>query len=374
MAQTITNTFSRTQGNDAKYGYYPTDLSIVEREMNLIKFDDLKDDSIVPICDFTGGTGEQLNAMYQMLLQKGLRPKAYYNEITLERFKEAKATYGDLSDFYLCNTNLFSLKCRNKTGRKYDAKTMVVVRNNPPYGNEKTVTGTKRMEEKFFLENHKYLVDGGIHILEVPYTTLKNNPSFLRKIFYRYKGVEILDFPETDYKQVVVIGVKKRNGYNDNELADEWLEKIKLGQLKNLKDIEGPLFNLEQKTIKKAKEVNVYRDGRVNEETLTNGLFNVLDDLQKKEKREDPIEKNIQVIDGDDTAIVERGIGHRALELASGKFNKICGDVLIYGYADKKIVTTVELEGETEITTETEKIISGIEVTNKYGSVIRKES
>jgi hypothetical protein len=373
MAESIRNTFSRTQGNDAKYGYYPTELSIVEREMNLIRFDDLQDDSIIPICDFTGGTGEQLETMYQMLLQKGLRPKAYYNEITLERFKEAKATYGDLSDFYLCNTNLFSLKCRNKDGRKYDAKTMVVIRNNPPYGDESTHSGTRRLEEKFFLENHKYLVDGGIHILEVPYTTLINYPSFLRKIFYRYKGVEILDFPETKYKQVVVIGVKKRNGYNDNELADEWLEKIKAKQLKNLRDIEGPLFNLEQKTIKKAKEVTVYRDGRVNEETLTNGLFSIFNELQEREKREDPIEKKIQVV-GDETAIVERGIGHRALELASGKFNKVCGDVLIYGYADKKIETTVEIEGDKEITTETEKIVSGIEVTNKYGKVIRKES
>ena len=76
----------------------------------------------------------------------------------------------------------------------------------------------------------------------------------------------------------------------------------------------------------------------------------------------------------DEIAIIERTIGHRALELASGKYNKICGDVLVYGTFDKNIMTSTDIEGDMEVTTETEIIVSGIEVTNKYGDVIRKES
>jgi hypothetical protein len=372
----ITNTFSRTKENNAKFGYYPTPLEIVKMEMDLISFNGISPMKKVPICDFTGGEGDQLYEMYKLLHLQNLQPVAYYNEITQSRFNIALEKYGELPNFHFSNSNFFNLRCRNKEGRKYDTKTMVIIRNNPPYGDDERLGEKVRMEELFFMENDRYIVGGGIHIFELPITTLILNPSFMRKITYRYESINIYKFPIkvfSKYKQVVLVGVRKTNHSNDHEIADEWIERLKTDQIPYLDEVKKPVYSLTDEVINRAKEVIVYRDGEINDITFTNGLLNELDDLFKKERETDLLTKKIEVIK-DEVAIVERSIGHRALELASGKFNKVCGDVLIYGYTDKKVVTNVEIEGDTEVTTETEVIVSGIEVTNKNGDVIRKES
>lgn len=372
----ITNTFSRTRENNAKFGYYPTPLEIVKMEIDLISFNGVSPMKKVPICDFTGGEGDQLYKMYEMLHFQNLEPVAYYNEITQTRFNIAVEKYGELPNFHFCNSNLFQLKCRNKEGRKYDTRTMVIIRNNPPYGDDERFGERVRMEELFFMENDRYIVSGGIHIFELPITTLILNPSFMRKIAYRYENINIYKFPKDifpKFKQVVLVGVRKKLNSNDHAIADEWIERLKSNDILFLDEVKKPVYCLTDEVVNRAKEVNVYRDGKINDITLTNGLFNELDELFKKERETDLLSKKIDVIQ-DEIAIVERSIGHRALELASGKFNKVCGDVLIFGYTDKKVITNVEIEGDAEVTTETEVIVSGIEVTNKNGDVIRKES
>jgi hypothetical protein len=175
------------------------------------------------------------------------------------------------------------------------------------------------------------------------------------------------------FKHVVIIGVKKRHDSKDTEIAEQLYEAVRTDKLPYLNEVTEPVYCLTDEIVKRAKEVNLFRDGEVNHVTLTNGLLNELDGLFKKEQETDLIAKRIEVL-GDEKGIVERSIGHRALELASGKFNKVCGDVLIYGYTDKKIIQSVEIENDLKVTTETEIIVSGIEVTNKKGDVIRKES
>jgi hypothetical protein len=253
---------------------------------------------------------------------------------------------------------------------------MVIIRNNPPYGAVEKHGVSVRMEELFFLENDRYIVSGGIHILEVPITVFFSEPNFLKKVTYRYEDVRIFKFPQKvfeQFKQVVIIGVRKKNESKDTEIAEQLFEAVKNDNLPYLNEVTEPLYCLTDETAKRAKEVNLYRDGEVNHITLTNGLLNELDGLFKKEQESDLIAKRIEVL-GDERGIVERSIGHRALELASGKFNKVCGDVLIYGYTDKKVIQTVEMEDDIKVTTETEIIVSGIEVTNRNGDVIRKES
>jgi hypothetical protein len=372
----ITNTFSRIKENNAKYGYYPTPLEVVRMEMELIGFNGVSPTKQIPVCDLTGGEGDQLYEMYKFLHLQNLEPVAYYNEITRTRYNEAIGKYEGLPNFHFCNSDLFRLKCRNKDGRRYDTKTMIIVRNNPPYGDTERLGERIRMEELFFMENDRYLVDGGIHIFELPITTLILNPSFMRKITYRYENINIYKLPKDvfpKFKQVVLVGVRKKENTNDHAVADEWIEKLKADNIQYLDEVQKPMYCITDEVVNRAKTVNVYRDGEVNDITFTNGLFNELDDLFKKEKEEDLLNKRIEVIQ-DEVAIIERSIGHRALELASGKFNRVCGNVLIFGYTDKKVIKSVEIEGDKEVTTETEIIVSGIEVTNKNGDVIKKES
>lgn len=371
----ITNTFSRKMENDAKFGFYPTPLDVVSMEMALINMNGISANKKIPICDFTGGEGEQIHKMYEVLKEQEYEPIAYYNEITKERFDIAQGRYASMPNFHLCNADLFRLKCRNKSERKYDPRTMVIIRNNPPYGEGELFGSKVRLEETFFLENDRYLVSGGIHILEVPITTLINNPLFMAKITFRYEDIQIYKFPKElfpKFKQVVIVGKKKVENSQDVISTESWLKRLKEDNIQYLDEISSPIYCLTDEVIDKAKEVTVFRDGTVNKVTLSNGLYDVLDTLLVKEKESDKILNKAEAID--EVAIIERTVGHRTLELASGKFNKINGNVLVYGYADKKLVTDVVIEENEKIITETEVIVAGIEVTNKYGEILRKES
>ncbi|MCT4662794.1 MAG: DUF6094 domain-containing protein [Tissierellales bacterium] len=370
----LTNRFSRTVENESKMGFYPTDPEIVRMEMELINFE-VTDIDKVSICDFSAGDGLQLYQMREFIKNKSLTPFSYLNEFAKSRYEEAIEKYSEEENFFFCNSDIFTLKCRSKQGRRYETKTMAIVRNNPPYGFTKRYEERIRTEELFFLENDKYLVEGGIHILEVPINTLAHYPGLMKKITFRYENINIYKFPEKVFKkfgQIVLIGTKKSKNCSDIELAEYWVEKLKIGDILSLDQVNGPVVSLSGSSLKKAKEVNVFRDGKIDDISLSKGLFSELDNLLAKEKEMNSY-GSIKVIQ-DETAIIERSVGHRALELASGKFNKICGDVLIYGFSEKKVRTNVDNEDNKEITTETEYLVSGIEITNKNGNVIRKES
>ncbi|NBI07530.1 hypothetical protein [Senegalia massiliensis] len=378
----ITNKFHRTKYNDAKYGFYPTPSEIVEKEMQLISFIGVSKDTPIPMCDFSGGIGEQLYTMHNYLSEKeGLTPVSYFNELHSERYQQARINYSGVDNFHMCSSDLFRLKCRHKSGKRYDSSVMSIIRNNSPYGETVQYGQKVRLEEIFFVENDRYLVPNGIHIIEFPTTTLINNINLLRRITYRYKDINIFRLPRhimkkkhnAQVQQIVLFGVKKKKNSNDKELAQQLHEQLKLGKIKDITEINEPIYFLSDEIVKKAKEVTVYRDGTVNDITLTNGLNNELDSLLKKDKDTDLLNKNIQA-DKESIGIIEKKIGHRALDLASGKFNDVQGNVLIYGYSGKRIDTKVEMDEDTEITTETEVIVSGIEITNKNGTILRKES
>ena len=109
-------------------------------------------------------------------------------------------------------------------------------------------------------------------MLEVPITTLINYPGLMRKITYRYENVNIYKFPKGEFekfKQVVVVGVRKKQNSNDIDTADEWVERLRLGKILPLDNIVEPVYCLTDSVVARAKEVTVFRDGEVNDITLT---------------------------------------------------------------------------------------------------------
>lgn len=360
------------KGAIADMGFVPTKKEIVMMEMSKIDFSEL-DETPVTLCDFTGGEGDQLYHMYEFLKGKGLNPDAYYNEMHTTRYNTAVERYGNIENFNLLNTDFFYLKARHKNGTAYKKDNVAVIRNNPPYTFLEKFGRTVRAEEEFFLENSVLNVSGGIHIFELPLHQLIGIDHLIKKILYRYENVHVFKFPKSEFKkfsQVALIGVKKKINHADLEKAETLREKLIAEDIPYLDEDNTPVVKLSLKAVRSCKPINVYRDGRVNEVTLTNGYEQVIGSVWDKIKK--TTAKNYMAIDNVGKPIIETLIGHKALELNSGKYNGIQDNVLLKGGYEKEIVVEEELDGDTKITTRTEVIKPTIAVTNKSGDILVK--
>lgn len=361
--------FWQHKNNDANRGFFPTSLEVVKMEMNLIDFSQVEEGSELTICDLTGGEGDQLKEMYDFLTEKNLTPIAYYNEVTKERFNIAKERYGDVENFNLLNADFFNLKVRNKNNKK----AFTIIRNNPPYTWMDWKGVNIRAEDIFFTRNAELNVEGGIQIFELPIHQLIEQKTLIRKILFRYENVHILKFPENEFKkfkQVVVIGVKKKNNTNDNELAEQWREKLKYEKIMSLDEVKEPLITLSQTAINKTFPVLLFRDGKVTDATLTNGFNAVYDELLMEAINSNRTNKTIRERK---IPIIEQLPGHIALDIYSGMYDGLIGNVLVKGGVKKEIKTITEMDGDKKVTTEIETLHPFVEVTSANGKSFVKE-
>ena len=361
--------FWQHKNNDANRGFFPTSLEVVKMEMDLIDFSQVEEGSELTICDLTGGEGDQLKEMYDFLTEKNLTPIAYYNEVTKERFNIAKERYGDVENFNLLNADFFNLKVRNKNNKK----AFTIIRNNPPYTWMDWKGVNIRAEDIFFTRNAELNVEGGIQIFELPIHQLIEQKTLIRKIFFRYENVHILRFPENEFKkfkQVVVIGVKKKNYTNDNELAEQWREKLKYEKIMSLDEVKEPLITLSQTAINKTFPIMLFRDGKVTDATLTNGFNAVYDELLMEAINSNRTNKTIRERK---VPIIEQLPGHIALDIYSGMYDGLIGNVLVKGGVKKEIKTITEMDGDKKVTTEIETLHPFVEVTSANGKSFVKE-
>lgn len=362
--------------NEGKFGFFPTSSSVVKMEMDLIDFSEVSKESLLNIADFSGGDGLQLFDMHSYLIEKGLEPRSYYNEISEERFGKAKEDFSFLENFHFLNSDFLYLRCKHKSGMSYSESNFAILRNNPPYMNLERYGVTTRAEDTFFVENARYNIPGGAHIFEVRIGQLISQESLLKKIFFRYENVHIFKFPKEEYKkfqQIVVIGTRKSKNTPDVELAEEMRRRLITEDLLSLDEVSAPVVKLTDKALKAAKDINIFRDGRVSSETLSKGLEMVFDTLLEKEQASDFTKGKIR-LETENTPIIEKGIGHQAIELNSGKYNGVWNGVLIEGGSYKAVVVTEEEDGDKHITTETEVIKPYIEITNSRGDVLFKDN
>lgn len=358
------------KNNDACRGFFPTSLDVVRMEMELIDLSEIEEGSELTICDLTGGEGDQLKHMYDYIKEKNLLPIAYYNEVTNERYDKAVEKYGHLENFNLLKADFFNLKIRNINNSK---KVFTIIRNNPPYTWMEWKGLNIRAEDLFFIKNAEYNVEEGIHIFELPMYQLLEQKTLLKKIMFRYEDVNILKFPEEEFKkfnQVVVIGRKKHVDKNDSELAEKWEEKIMSDNIPYLDKVEKPVIKLTRKAVAKTIPIKLFRDGKVTDLTLTNGFNAVLDELLEasvtKYLKVD-LEKEKKI------PIIEQTPGHIALDLYSGEYNGLLRNVLVKGGVKKVVKTIVENEKDKKTTIEIENLLPFIEITSANGTSIVKE-
>lgn len=358
--------FWRHKTNEANRGFFPTSLDVVELEMDLIDFSEVKADDLINICDLTAGTGEQLNSMHNYMTNKNLNPTSYYNEVTKERFDIANNNYGHKDNFHLLQADIFNLKVKTASNKK----AFTIIRNNPPYGYFDYNGSNVRMEDIFFMRNAEHQVDYGIHIFELPIHQLVEDKHLIRKIFYRYENISIFLFPKQhfDKKQICLIGSKKPINTNDIPLAEEWRRKLANKEILSLDEVDDKVIKLDYKAIKNTKPIELYRDGKVSDTTLTNGFNAVFKDL---------VTESTNKFDNTDLALkvpmIEQLPGHVALDIYSGQYDGLIGDVLVKGGVKKGVKTMVENEGNTQITTEIEVIYPFIEITSANGTSFIKE-
>lgn len=361
--------FWRHKTNDANRGFFPTSLDVVKMEMNLINFSGIKEGSELTICDLTGGEGEQLKTMYDYLLEKKLNPIAYYNEVTKERYNIALEQFKNTENFNLINADFFNLKARNQNNKKV----FTIIRNNPPYTWMDWKGLNIRAEDIFFTRNAEFNVEGGIQIFELPIHQLIEQKSLIRKIFFRYDNVHIFKFPEEEFKkfkQVCVIGNRKKNNSSDNELAEIWREKLKTESILCLNEVNKPVVELTQRAVDRTLPIILYRDGKVTEETLTSGFNAVYKELLNeviKESKNDGIDKEKKI------PIIEQLPGHIALDIYSGQYDGLIGDVLVKGGVKKGVKKITEREENKTVTTEIEVVYPFVEITSANGDTLIKE-
>lgn len=359
--------FWRHKTNEANKGFFPTNLDIVKLEMDLIDFSEIPAESELNICDLSGGTGEQLNYMHDYLSEKGLEPQSYYNEVTNERYTKTLEKYGDKENFNFLNSDFFNLKVSVGNGKK----AFTIIRNNPPYGYFDFKGTSVRLEDIFFMRNAELQVDYGIQIFEIPIHQLIEEKTLIRKIFFRYENVSIFTFPEQyfDKKQVCLIGSKKRTNSNDIELAEIWRSRLATNNILSLDEVDKPVIKLDYRAITNTQPIVLFRDGKVSDETLSKGFDFSFDELVNETAQNVRDESDL----GLKIPLIEQLPGHIALDIFSGQYDGLIGNILVKGGVKKVIRLHVEKEKDTTITTEVEEIHPFIELTSANGQSFVKE-
>lgn len=210
--------FSRLARNFIKNGYYPTDDMTLERILSAL---DIAADR-VRIFDPCCGEGVALAEAKHHLAECGAAVTALGVEFDQERAWHGKGlldtvAHSDVNDVFVT------------------ARSIGLLFLNPPYGavvSDKAGTGDdakrERLEKIFYRKTVPWLQFGGVMVLIVPHYVL--DAEFAAMIARHFERVSIHMAPEQQFKQCVVMGVKRRADSPDLAIAKA-LEAAGRGEL-----------------------------------------------------------------------------------------------------------------------------------------------
>lgn len=214
--------FPRLARNFIKNGYFPTDDETLRRISLALALADPERPArlLDPCC----GEGAALHGIKAMLCEAGASPNpvcAYGIEYDRERAWHAKslldtAAHADVHDMFIT------------------ARSMGLLFLNPPYGDvvsDKAQTGERqpnRLEKIFYQKAVPWLAFGGVLVLIVPYYMMDRE--FVTMIARNFAQVEVFLAPEQAFKQLVLLGVKRRADGVDSGIAGR-LARISEGEL-----------------------------------------------------------------------------------------------------------------------------------------------
>lgn len=397
-----TLTSIQDKNNKGDNGFFPCPKDIIELTMKLIKFN-LPIGTKINCSDFVGGLGDQLYTIHKGLMEQGLEPISFYNEMQTKRYKVAVEKYGNIENFNTLNADFFHMKLVGRKGNRERSDILPLIYANPPYFDmvdEFDNTKIKRSEDVFFSDLHEFNCTGGVLLFVVRQPQLASQVELMRKITYRYENISIFKFPTmqeladtkglsktayinnlanemginnsklTDFDQIVVIGQKKRRFFNDKETADLWIEKLKSDSIQTITEYilcDGkPVVEINEEVIKYQLDYEIFRDRRVCDETLSNGLNDVLDEILDAVYYE---QTNVGITAIKSKPIIEKTPGNVTNTILAGGEDGLIGGLLIKGSTIKTITTLTDEDEENNetITTEIETLSPCISALNNQG-------
>lgn len=210
------NSFSRSLANDMKMGAYYTDIGHCKRIGNLFEFPDEE----VCVLESSIGNAEAVLAVTRKRDLPNI--KVFGVELNPVTCKELEA---EKKVDYLLNADFLN-------GVKISHNVFSFCFANPPYGVAQDEH--KRLETLFVDKMANYITVDGILALVIPYYVFADE-AFLKTFFKWFLPLSEFRFDDAVYaqfKQIVVIGIKRKSiGYLRSSF-DEYLQRI--GNVENL--------------------------------------------------------------------------------------------------------------------------------------------
>ena len=326
-----------------KMGYYPTPARVVEYIRSCFSFPPTPFTALDPCC------GEGL-ALEQLIA--GTRAVTYGVELDQHRAGEAESRIQNV------------LKCGiEETRIAHQSCSLLFL--NPPYDEatreEDADTKTERQEKAFLRMTLPYLVPGGVLIYIVPQRRVTRDVA--RLLASRFDKIQVFRFPGpeyADFKQIVVLGVRKSGNSLDEALALK-LQNVPSQGLEPLSETVA-----EQYPVPPSAPLKLFRSTLIDPEEL------------EKQMGQSPLWRRFDAMTTKNELQVPRPplplhSGHLGLLLAAGKLDGVVGDGpdhhVVKGKVTKVVSKVEEYKGDVLEQRELDRYVVSIKILNRNGEI-----
>jgi hypothetical protein len=326
-----------------KMGHYPTPPRVVELIRNYLAFPVSQFSVLDPCC----GEGDALAG-----LTAGTPAITYGVELDQQRAEESEERLH------------YVLRCGiEETRIQHGSCSLLLL--NPPYDEltleEEANAKTERQERAFLRMTVPYLISGGVLVYIIPQNRL--DKAIARLLASRFEHIHVLRFPDpdyTDFRQIVVFGVRK----NDNTLDEQEAlrlqntPKVDLVQLSSSPEIHY--------AVPASGPLTLFRSVLVDPQEL------------KKHMAQSALWKRFAALTTRSVLRVPRPplplhSGHLGLLLAAGKLDGIMGtgedSHLVKGSVRKITTLLQEIKGEVLEERELDRYVVSIKILNRHGEI-----
>lgn len=219
----------RVAHNNAKAGFYPTDIPSVERIAQALEL--TNPNLLTRIIDPCAGEGIALNDIAKAIGQQKVETYAV-------EYEQNRAAHAATLTNYCLRSDLFDTVI--------SAKSFGLLFLNPPYGDMAPDPNVarflveskdrKRLEKEFYQHSLAYLQYGGVLVFIIPHTVL--DEQMARWIATHYSDIRIYEAVDKQFKQVVIFGVRTRS----NDIKKDEREN----NIKRFQDIYSGEMNVEE--------------------------------------------------------------------------------------------------------------------------------
>jgi len=326
-----------------KMGHYPTPPKVVELTRRYLSFPGEQFACLDPCC----GEGAALAG-----LVTGTDAVSYGVELDHQRAEESKSRLHNV------------LRCGiEETRIQHRSCSLLLL--NPPYDEftleEESNTKTERQERAFLRMTVPYLILGGVLVYIIPQNRLEK--AIARLLASRFERIKVFRFPDpeyTDFRQIIVFGVRKNDNTLDEQEASmlQSVPKMELSPLLDNAEIVYP--------IPASGPLTMFRSMLIVPEEL------------EKHMAQSPLWKRFTSLTTRSEIRIPRPplplhSGHLGLLLAAGKLDGIVGtgeDMHLVKGNVRKITTVLqEMKGEVLEERELDRYVVSIKILDRHGEI-----